>query len=98
MALMRVDLHPEAVAEASAAYEWYRERSAAAAEGFASELEHALARILEAPAGWSPHLHGTRRHVMRHYPYQVVYRVREDAIEVVAVAHCRRKPGYWRHR
>ena len=46
----------------------------------------------------SSYLSGTRRFVMRRFPFTVIYRDREKLIEVVAVAHGRRKPGYWKKR
>jgi hypothetical protein len=33
-----------------------------------------------------------------HFPFSLVYRVRHAEIEIVAVAHHRRRPGYWRSR
>ena len=35
---------------------------------------------------------------MRRFPYLIVYRVTASAIQVVAVAHARRRPGYWKTR
>jgi hypothetical protein len=32
------------------------------------------------------------------FPYQIVYRRRPDEIVIVAVAHVKRKPGYWKDR
>ena len=32
------------------------------------------------------------------FPYKIVYRVRENDIYVVAVAHTSRRPGYWQRR
>ena len=40
----------------------------------------------------------TRRVLVSRFPYQVVYRLAEDQIEVVAIAHLKRRPGYWKHR
>ena len=37
-----VDVHPEAVAEARAATQWYRERSPSAADAFLAELDRAV--------------------------------------------------------
>jgi len=61
------------------------------------ELDLAVARIVEAPLRW-PVRSGTRRYVMRRFPFVVVYRVVGSTVEVVAVAHGRRKPGYWKSR
>ena len=62
------------------------------------ELERAMESIVETPEAWSPHLSGTRRYLLRKFPYCVIYRVVGDRLEVVAVARQRRRPGYWRDR
>jgi len=40
----------------------------------------------------------TRRVVLSRFPYIVVFRETVTEIEIVAVAHGRRRPGYWRER
>jgi len=49
MSPRQIDVHPEAVAEARAAAQWYRERSALAADAFLAELDRAVERITENP-------------------------------------------------
>jgi len=39
-----------------------------------------------------------RRTVFARFFFSLVHRVRDDTIEVVAVAHQRRHPGYWKRR
>jgi hypothetical protein len=36
--------------------------------------------------------------VLRKFPYLIVYRQAEEGIEIVALVHGRRRPGYWRER
>ena len=98
MARPSVELHPEAIAEARVAYEWYAERNPSAANAFIAELDYAINQIPERPERWPLHLHGTRRFLLRRFPYSVIYRVTQAAIHVIAVAHGRRRPGYWRTR
>lgn len=93
-----IDLHPAAVKEARAAYRWYVRRSAGAAERFQAALEAALEQIAQSPDRWPTHLHGTRYRLLRHFPFIVVYRRVADRLQVVAVAHGRRRPGYWKRR
>lgn len=46
-----------------------------------------------------PRIYGTyRRFPLQTFPFSIVYAVRRDFVEVIAVAHYRRKPGYWRVR
>ena len=32
---------------------------------------------------------------MRRFPYIVMFTVADDSVEVVAIAHAKRRPGYW---
>lgn len=93
-----VRFHPAAIAEADEAYRWYRARSAAASAGFLAELERAVLLISEAPERPASYLHATRRVLLRRFPFMVVYRLVDDGVQVIAVAHGRRRPGYWRDR
>lgn len=88
-------LHAEARAEVLAAQSWYWERSAGVADAFLLELEHALDEIAESPDTWPSYLHNTRRFVLHRFPYLVVYRRKGQGIQIVAVAHAKRRPGYW---
>ena len=98
MAGPSVRLHPGAIAEAKAAYDWYAIRNSAAANAFLFELDQAIGKIQTSPERWTAHLHGTRKILLRRFPYGVVYRITESAIQVIAVAHERRRPGYWKSR
>ena len=31
-------------------------------------------------------------------PYSVIFRIKIDTIEIIAIAHAKRRPGYWRRR
>jgi plasmid stabilization system protein ParE len=93
-----VEIHPEAWAEASAAVAWYAKRSLRAAEAFVAALDQAIAGIAATPDRWTRYLHGTRRLVLRRFPFAVVYRSVDLKVQVLAVAHLKRRPGYWRKR
>jgi toxin ParE1/3/4 len=93
-----VVFHPEALAEAEAAAAWYADRSKRAAEIFISEIDRAISSIREAPNRWLIYIGGTRRFLLRRFPFSVVYRETADQIQIVAIAHARRRPGYWKGR
>jgi plasmid stabilization system protein ParE len=93
-----VEFHPEAAAEFDAAVDWYRENSEQAAEDFLREVDDAIGSVAANPLMWGDVLHGTRRYVLRHFPYLVVYLLDEARVIIVAIAHGRRRPGYWSKR
>lgn len=66
-----VELHPEAVAEALAAREWYETRSQVAADAFMAEIEYGVEQISMGPAMWAAYLHGTRRYPFIAFPIRI---------------------------
>jgi plasmid stabilization system protein ParE len=91
--------HDEASAEYDAAFDWYLERSPDAARKFDAEVNRALTQIGQAPQRWVAGPHQTRRFLLRQFPFTLIYRERPSGeIQIVAVAHTSRKPGYWKRR
>ena len=88
----------EALAEAEAAQQWYVERSLLAGQAFLEELTHAVERVSESPEQWPRYIEGTRRYVFHRFPFSLVYREMGKDVVIVAVAHGKRKPGYWKVR
>jgi len=93
-----VDFHPEARVEALEAEAWYSDRNPAVGTAFSVELERAVDSIAEAPHTWPAHGKGARKRLLKKFPYTVVFRILADRVQVIAVAHQRRRPGYWRGR
>jgi plasmid stabilization system protein ParE len=93
-----VEFDPRAIAEAREARLWYAARSPLAAARFMAELDQAVARASTAPDTWSAYLHGTRAVRLGRFPHLLVFRTLEKAVQVIAVAHPSRRPGYWRRR
>ena len=77
---------------------YYNEQQAGLGYDFAKEVAATIARILRYPEAWTKLSKRTRRCRTKRFPYGVVYQIRGDKILVVAVAHLRRKPSYWRER
>ena len=97
---MNVRIAASAIEEFREAVRWYEERRPGLGGAFLEAVNSALARIKEHPAiGTGSVEEGrTRRVLVTGFPYQVVYTVRPTEVFVVAVAHLRRRPGYWARR
>ena len=57
-----------------------------------------MSEIARAPDRWARGLHDTRRYLLRGFPFLLIYRQHGDIVEILAVAHTSRKPGYWKAR
>ena len=90
--------HPEARAETSESVGFYEARFAGLGLRFLSATETTTDRISTNPEAGSPLAGGFRKRIVPGFPYSIIYRVWDDYIYVVAVAHHRRRPGYWRDR
>lgn len=98
MTRFAVEILPEAEAEIREAFLWYLERSPIAVEAFRSEALKAIDRLEVDARMWPEGEDAIRRHILRHFPYTVFYEIQGSTVTVLAVAHQRRKPGYWRAR
>jgi plasmid stabilization system protein ParE len=90
--------HPEARKDFRDAIEWYRDHSPTAAVQFRITVSEVIRHIVQAPQRWPSHSHGTRRFVMNRFPFSIIYLDDPDTVSIVALAHNKRKPGYWKQR
>jgi plasmid stabilization system protein ParE len=65
---------------------------------FTAEIEAVGTQLLAFPKSGQKVRGGYRRILLQRFPYQLVYRVEGDEIVIYAVAHQKRRPGYWRKR
>jgi toxin ParE1/3/4 len=95
--MRRVRFHAIARRELTAAIDHAERERPGRGGRLRAEVDRTILRIADAPDQGSPYLYGTRRFVLQHFPYSTVYLTLEAGY-IVAVAHHRRKPGYWRKR
>jgi plasmid stabilization system protein ParE len=80
------------------AYDWYAARDIGVAAAFREELQHAVDVVARDPLTWPRYGGHARRYVFPRFPFSLVFRMRGDEVEVLAIAHGKRRPGYWRSR
>ena len=95
---INVDLHPLAVAEIDEAEDWYFKVDPAVAARFREVVFAALTRIGKQPLSFPTFDSPIRRCVLRGFPYVVLFDNSSQRVKVIAVAHTRRRPGYWKQR
>lgn len=92
------DFLDEASDEVEAARQWYASQNLDAARRFNDEMDAVLQRISDAPDRWPKYTSEIRKCRMNRFPYPVFYRQTTSAIQIIAVAHGSRRPGYWKDR
>ena len=81
---------------------WYETHRAGLGMEFLDAVDTAVARVAQGPRVGSP-VPGIsdqtiRRRPVRRFPYHVVCVELPDRLQVLAVAHDRRRPAYWAGR
>ena len=73
-----------------------------AGEGLGIRFQAAVKKAATRPDSGVPSSNGirngTRRHLVKGFPFRVVYRASDSELLVIAVAHHGRQPGYWSGR
>ena len=76
----------------------YDESVSGLSDEFVAEVEACVERIATYPDSGTPHLLGTRRVLVRDFPFSIIYKVEAQQLVIITVAHQRRKPEYWLQR
>ena len=86
--------------EFAEAVRWYEEQRLGLGADFYTSVTETTGLIESHPEIGTPASvdHLTRRVLVPRFPYQIVYRLRPSEIVIVAVAHLKRRPGYWKNR
>ncbi|HET6496792.1 MAG TPA: type II toxin-antitoxin system RelE/ParE family toxin [Thermoleophilia bacterium] len=97
-----VRISEEADAEMAEAARWYETHRAGLGSEFLDAVDATVVRIGETPRVGSlvPRVSDEtiRRRPVRRFPYHVVYMELSDRLQILAIAHDRRRPGYWEGR
>ena len=99
----RVRFEDEAEVEYRLAGRWYEERREHLGLEFFDAVDAAIGQILDLPRSGSPvprmpSESPVRRIAVKRFPYHVIYLGTKAQVRILAIAHDRRKPGYWKTR
>lgn len=96
---MEVWFHRLAAQEYRNARVWYERRREGLGFDFRAEVDRAVERIRAKPDRWPTFRDRFRRVRLRRFPYALYYHFSDsDLVLILAVAHSRRRPGYWLRR
>jgi len=95
---MKYEFHVEALEEYTQATLHYAEVQPGLESRFIDCAEEAIHRVLKAPKRWRIYDDDVRICLTHVFPYAIFYTIEADYVLILAVTHCSREPGYWRHR
>jgi toxin ParE1/3/4 len=88
----------EAEHELAGSVAFYENRKSGLGLDFERAAQQVLKKIASSPDRWPTDKYGTRHYLMQRFPFVVHYLDMPDRIWIVAFAHTRRKPNYWKTR
>jgi mRNA-degrading endonuclease RelE of RelBE toxin-antitoxin system len=94
----KIILLEEARIEIVEAALFYKRFSRELSDDLLSKFYDALGRISENPELFQVIRKGHRKANLERFPYKVIFRIENNTIAVVAFAHHKRNPGYWKNR
>lgn len=96
--MLEVELHEDADDELKAAALFYESQLAGLGDSFLERISEGFDLIRLHPLAGQLLFDDYRRLVTRPFPYSLIYRIQGGRLYVIAVAHWRRRPGYWKER
>ena len=96
--MIEAEIHPLAARELDAAVEFYEEQVHGLGRRFLDAVEKSIEQILQFPEACPVIGDTVRQKPISRFPYSLFYSLEEDRVLFVAVAHQKRKPGYWTER
>ncbi|MFO8018234.1 MAG: type II toxin-antitoxin system RelE/ParE family toxin [Promethearchaeia archaeon] len=90
----------EAEEEMNFSAQFYNQKVSGLGLDFLEEIERSIRDIEENPQGWPQYEDNIRKYNIRRFPFSLYYifEKKSDKIIILAVAHQKRKPGYWKNR
>jgi len=93
-----VSFHAMAEQELNDAASYYNALRPGLGQAFLDEVERAVTHILAYPEAAPLVNRIVRKKLVRRFPYSMMYSIRFEDLRILAIAHQKRRPFYWRGR
>jgi len=96
---VKLVVSPQALDELRDAATFYKlKANAELGLAFVAEFERTANLVLDNPLLGSVFRGARRRYIFRRFPFSIIYQVTAEELRILALAHHRRRPGYWTQR
>ncbi len=94
----KVIVRPEAEDDLKEAFSWYEDKRTGLGYDFLLQVDAGISFINRNPEVHPIEYKGTRKHVIKRFPYKIIYLVEEENIIILAVIHGKRRPDLIKKR
>lgn len=94
----QIAVHSEATVELREAIAYYEGLSSGLGRQFFEEVSEFVRRIASNPTRYSERVAGVRRANLDRFPFHIHYLLGKNSVAIVAIAHDKRRPFYWKDR
>ena len=94
----KIELLSEAQVDLWDAVEYYEGQVSGLGLDFEQEVRSALRIIQQNPEMWPKRSRDVRRYLVERFPYVIHFKIMDDCVKIIAVAHTSRRPDYWKKR
>lgn len=94
----KVIVRPEAEDDLKKAFLWYEDKRTGLGSDFLLQVDAGINFINRNPETHPVKYRGTRKHLIKRFPYKIIYFIEEEKIIVIAVLHGRRSPNLLKKR
>ena len=96
--MLPIEYLPGARRDFDESFDWYAKREIQVAMRFANAINSALVEVATNPARFASVDGAHHESALKKFPFRIVFRLVANRVLVVAVAHAKRRPGYWMGR
>lgn len=86
----KIIVRPEAEDDLTDAFNWYENNRSGLGYDFLLQVDAGLNFIIRNPHSHPDGYAGTKKHLLKRFPYKIIYIVNEDKVVIVGVLHGRR--------
>ena len=91
-------IRPEAEQDVQKAFSWYEKNRLALGYDFLLQVDAGLQFIQRNPEVHPVEYKGVRKHILKRFPYKMIYRIETGNIIILAVLHGKRGPTVMKKR
>lgn len=91
-------VRPEAEEDLRKAFSWYEDNRKGLGYDFLLQVDAGINFIRRSPEIHPIEYRATRKHLIKRFPYKIIYLIEEDKIVVLAVLHGKRNPDLLKNR